>query len=212
MFLPLLFKSGLSCVVIGGGQVASHKIRILLESMWNVTVIAPEISGTIKDELDNPSLRWIQRQYAEGDCAGYQLVIAATPVQEVNRRVSEEAKNLNIPINVVDDPGLSTVIFPALWREKSLSVAVSTGGTAPFLAAEIRTRISRYAQGLGEWVEIGRRFRDSVKREISKAEDKNVLYKRFVQIGPPGPEDTPPDKMDVNDWLIWLDKKRNRNK
>ncbi len=212
MYLPLLFRSGLACVVVGGGQVASHKIRILLESLWNVTVIAPEISDSIAAEMDRPSIRWVRRRYASGDCEDCQLVIAATPDRDVNRRVSEEAKQRNIPVNVVDDPGLSTVIFPAVWREKSLSVAVSTEGAAPFLAAEIRTRIAHYARGFGEWVEVGRRFRESVKKGIPNTAHRNALYKKFVRKGPSRAEDSADVGMDMDDWLAWLDGKRNRKK
>jgi len=210
MFLPLFFKSGLSCLIVGGGQVASHKIRILLESCCNVTVIAPQISGYIAEELNKQSLNWLEREYREGDCEGYHLVIAATPIKEVNFLVSKEAKKYRIPINVVDDPSLSTVIFPAIWREKSLSVAVSTGGTAPFMAAAIRTRIARYARGLGLWAETARHFREAVKEEISGVEDKNALYKRFVNAGPQEPDSTPPTGMDLAGWLTWLDNKQDR--
>lgn len=209
MFLPLFFKSGLSCLVVGGGQVASHKIRILLEAQCRVTVVAPQLSGSAADALQTQSIRWVEREYAPGDCAEYHLVIAATPSGDVNRRVSEEAKKRGIPVNVVDDPELSTVIFPAIWRERSLAVAVSTGGAAPFMAAEIRTRIARYALGLGHWVEAGRRFRQAVRNEISKTADKNALYRRFLDAGPPEPEQNPPDGLNLAGWLNWLDGRRN---
>jgi uroporphyrin-III C-methyltransferase/precorrin-2 dehydrogenase/sirohydrochlorin ferrochelatase len=210
MFLPLFFKSGLSCLIVGGGQVASHKIRILLEAQCRVTVVAPQLSGYAAEMLQTESIRWLAREYAAGDCGEYHLVIAATPSGDVNRRVSEEAKKRGIPVNVVDDPDLSTVIFPAIWRERSLAVAVSTGGAAPFMAAEIRTRIARYARGLGHWVETGRRFRRTVRKEISNAADKNALYRRFLDAGPPEPEQDPPDGLNLTGWLSWLDGRRDR--
>jgi uroporphyrin-III C-methyltransferase/precorrin-2 dehydrogenase/sirohydrochlorin ferrochelatase len=208
MFLPLFFKSGLSCLVIGGGTVASHKIRILLDASCTVTVIAPRISEDISEAVKQQRVRWKQRAYSGGDCEGYGLVIAATPVRAVNRRVSEEASGHGIPVNVVDDPELSTVIFPAIWRENSLAVAVSTGGAAPFMAAEIRSRISNYARGLGAWVELGKRFRETVKREILNADEKNALYQRFLDACRPdcALEPPPPRENDLNQWLDWLER------
>jgi len=208
MFLPLFFKSGLSCLVVGGGQVASHKIRILLETSCRVTVIAPQISDYIEEEWGRRSLRWLQREYRAGDCRGYLLVIAATPLREVNLQISEEARKNGTPVNVVDDPVLSTVIFPAIWREKSLSVAVSTGGTAPFLAAEIRTRIARFSRGLGDWAETAGRFRDAVKKGAYSTKEKNALFRRFVDAGPRAPEDAPPEGTDAAGWLSWLESGR----
>jgi uroporphyrin-III C-methyltransferase/precorrin-2 dehydrogenase/sirohydrochlorin ferrochelatase len=205
MFLPLFFKSGLSCLVVGGGNVASHKIRILLDAQCRITLVAPLISPTIAEEVKKRSLRWLDREYAAGDCAGYHLVIAATPAREINRRVSEEAIKEGIPVNVVDDPELSTVIFPAIWREESLSIAVSTGGAAPFMSAGIRTLLARYAGGLGIWVERGRRFRDTVKKEVAKTEEKNALYRRFLDVGPAVGSAAPPDGAELKDWLAWMD-------
>lgn len=207
MFLPLFFKGGLSCLVIGGGRVASHKIRILLDSSCIVTVIAPRISEYVSRALKQQHVRWIQREYIAGDCEGYSLVIAATPAREVNRLVSEESRERRIPINVVDDPDLSTVIFPAIWREQALAIAVGTGGAAPFMAAEIRSRISRFAQGLGAWVEIGKRFRETVKTEVQDTDEKNALYKRFLDAGQPDPASgPPPEGMDLKGWLDWLER------
>jgi len=36
---------------------------------------------------------------------------------EVNRAISEEARRRGVPVNVVDDPELCTVYFPAVLRD-----------------------------------------------------------------------------------------------
>jgi len=170
-------------------------------------VIAPRISDYVAGEVKRKTIRWMDREYGEGDCLGYHCVIAATPDRGVNRRISTEASERGIPINVVDDPELSTVIFPAIWREKSLTLAVSTGGAAPFMAAEIRTLLADFSKGLGQWVETGGRFREAVKKEISAADDKNTLYRRFLDAGPSkSAEAPPPDGTDLRDWTEWLDR------
>jgi uroporphyrin-III C-methyltransferase / precorrin-2 dehydrogenase / sirohydrochlorin ferrochelatase len=205
MFLPLLFKNGLSCLIVGGGQVASRKIEALVQMPCTITIIAPHISDLIAEEVRSGSICWLEREYILGDCKGFELVIAATPIREINRRVSDEARELGIPINVVDDPELSTVIFPAVWRDKSLLVAVSTEGAAPFMAAEIRTRLASYAQGMGRWVEIGGRFRDVVRQEVKDTDERGNLYKLFLEAGRTDEFDDPPDSGHLSDWLSWLD-------
>ena len=115
-------------------------------------------------------------------------------------------KELGIPINVVDDPELSTVIFPAVWREKSLLLAVSTEGIAPFMAAEIRTQMAHHARGMGRWVEIAGAFREIVRREIKDMDERQRLYKQFVDSGQPTEESIPPSgNARLSDWLLWLD-------
>lgn len=205
MYLPLLFKEGLRCLVIGGGEVASRKIEILLDIPCNITVVAPNISDLAAEEVRKGSVRWIEREYMAGDCQGYQLIVAATPSREVNRMVSEEAGDLGIPVNVVDDPVLSTVIFPAVWRDQSLLVAVSTGGAAPFLAAEIRTLLGRHAEGMGRWTETGGRFREIVRKEVMDIEERKKLYRKFLDAGQPDESEIPPESTRLEDWLLWLD-------
>jgi siroheme synthase-like protein len=205
MFLPLLLKDGFSCLIVGGGQVAARKAAVLLEMPCAITVIAPQIADQIYREVRTGSVRCIEREYRLGDCSGFELVIAATPVREVNRTVSDEAKKLCIPINVVDDPSLSTIIFPAVWREKSLVIAVSTEGVAPFMASKIRTRLAAYARELGEWVEIAGKFRTVVRKEIQAPVEKEKLYELFPDQRPHKCDD-PPAEGRLNDWLSWLEK------
>jgi siroheme synthase-like protein len=205
MYLPLLFKEGLSCLIVGGGQIASRKIEALLEIPCNITVVAPRMCDPAAEAVRKSSIRWLEREYRRGDCMGFQLIVAATPFREINRQVSEEAGELGIPINVVDDPALSTVIFPAVWRDQSLLLAVSTGGVAPFMAAEIRTRLARCAKGMGRWVEMGGRFRESVRKEIRDGEKRANLYKSFLEAGKPDELDVPPNSTRLSDWLSWLE-------
>jgi siroheme synthase-like protein len=205
MFLPLLLKEGFSCLIVGGGQIAARKAAVLLEMPCAITVIAPQIADQIYRDVRTGSVRWIEREYGLGDCSGFQLVIAATPVREVNRTVSDEAKKLCIPVNVVDDPSLSTIIFPAVWRDKSLVIAVSTEGVAPFMASKIRTRLAAYAQELGEWIEIAGSFRAVVRKEIKDPGEKEKLYELFPD-QKPCECDNPPEEGLLSDWLSWLDK------
>jgi siroheme synthase-like protein len=212
MYLPLLFKEGLRCLIIGGGKVASRKIEILLDIPCDITIVAPEISDLAAEEVRKGSVRWMERKYVPGDCRGFQLIVAATPIREVNRMVYEEAGELGIPVNVVDDPALSTVIFPAVWRDQSLLVAVSTGGAAPFLAAEIRTRLAGCAQGMGRWTELGGRFREIVRNEVEDIEERKKLYKKFLDAGQPTEFETPPNGTRLKDWLSWLDGLHKKNR
>jgi uroporphyrin-III C-methyltransferase/precorrin-2 dehydrogenase/sirohydrochlorin ferrochelatase len=205
MYLPLLFKENLSCLIIGGGQVATRKVETLCRLACSITVIAPEVTEPVELSIRAGAIRWIRREYVPGDCRGFQLVIAATPVREVNRRVSGEARELGIPVNVVDDPELSTFIFPAVWRDRSLIIAVSTEGVAPFMAAEIRNRLSEQADQMGRWVEMAGNFREIVRSAIDDSGEREELYRRFASAGPPPEDSHPPANSRLEDWLTWID-------
>ncbi|MBZ5498299.1 MAG: bifunctional precorrin-2 dehydrogenase/sirohydrochlorin ferrochelatase [Acidobacteriia bacterium] len=204
-YLPLNFKlDRLPCLVIGGGKVAAHKVEMLLAAGCALTVVAPEIDGRIRNEVDRGLIRWLARAYAQGDCEGFHLVVAATPDEEVNRAVSAESRQKGIPVNVVDVPELCTVTFGAVWREGPLTVSVSTGGAAPFMAAAVRNRISALTRGMGEWVEAAGRFRTAVRSEVKDPTERNRLYGLFADRARISPPAGLPQSINLGDWLAWL--------
>ena len=205
MFLPLLFQSqGMPCLVIGGGDVAMRKIVILRDNGCDVTVIAPKIVPMVAELIDEKRVKWQQREYRSGDCRNYSLVIAATEHRDVNETVFNEAKAMNIPVNVVDDPELCTVIFPAIHRDGDLNIAVSTSGNAPFMAAELRDRIARNASGWGRWIELAGRFRVIVRAEVQDPSARKSLYNYFISVGPIHEELSPPKENELELWMLWL--------
>jgi len=206
MYLPLAFKgAGMRCLIIGGGEVALRKLLFLTGAGCRVTVIAPRIHSEIRSAVTGLGMEWMAREFAPGDCRGYQLVIAATGRREINLTIFEEAAGLCIPINVVDDPDLCTVIFPAVWRQGPLTISVNTEGTAPFMASVVRDRLSSGGASLSRWVEAAAGFRAAVRSEIGDWKEKESLYRRFAESIRPGDPPDPPDGTELRCWLAWLE-------
>ncbi len=145
--------SGSRCVVVGGGGVASRKVRGLLESGARVVVVSPEVSS----EIEAMDVTVERRPYAPGDLAGASLAFAATDRREVNAAVAREAKENGIPVNVADRPAEGDFALPSVLRRGGLQVAVSTGGASPALARKIRAAME--PSFVAEWAGIVERFR-----------------------------------------------------
>lgn len=208
MFLPLLLKTeDLHCLLVGGGQVAARKLAMLARTGCRITVEAIEPCPAVRALVASGAADLIGRAYRAGDCRGYGLVVAATERREVNRAIFEEARSLGIPVNVVDDPELCTVIFPAAWREGPLVLAVSTGGTAPFLAAALRDRLAEQCAGVGAWAAAAGRFRQAVRKAVPDPQARQRLYRLFPPLGEAAGA---PDSLELGDWLAWLDRIRTR--
>ena len=186
--------------------MAFRKIRVLLNAGCHIVVITPEMIPPVADLVNDGSIDLIQREYRPGDCKGRHLVIAATGDMDVNRQVSEEACELGIPVNVVDEPDLCTVIFPAVLRDEPLVIAVSTGGKAPFMASELRNRLKMSTDEWSRWIQIAARFRQSVLENVTDVSKRRTLYKKFTDKGVPEKEFTLPIENDLDEWLEWLDK------
>ena len=209
MYLPLFIKTQqLRCLVVGGGSVAARKVELLLASSCALTVVAPAVDARIRNAAGRSLLTWHAREFTDGDCAGFQLVIAATPHEVVNCTVSVEAQKLGIPVNVVDSPRLCTAIFGATWREGPLTISISSGGRAPFMAAEVRDRIGEAAAGMGRWMEAAGQFRAAVRTEVQDPAARARLYRLFAKCSRNGPPAALPRGRALADWLEWLGRRK----
>ena len=133
--------SGKNCVVAGGGQVALRKVTTLLQYGADITVISPRLCKGLS-ELDCVGKIQVRRRaYQAGDLQGAYIAIIATGNRSVNLQASLEARCNKIPVNVVDDAGLSDFIVPSIVRRGSISIAISTAGKSPALARKLRTRL-----------------------------------------------------------------------
>ena len=158
--LPLFLDlSDQPCLVIGGGEVASRKIRSLVDVGARVMIVAPTLGDTAAELAERHDLDVALREFEDGDVRGRLLVIAATGIPEVNRRAFAACLERRVLINTVDDAALSTAIFPSIVDRAPVTVAVSTGGASPTLARRIREQIEtllpaatgRLAEFLGRW-------------------------------------------------------------
>jgi siroheme synthase-like protein len=134
---------GKKCVVVGGGKVGLRKVKMLLDSGANVTVISPNPHPEITKLSKERTIHLVQRDYKAGDLKGAVLAVAATDVKEINRNVAEGARKTRVPVNVADDPEPSDFIIPSSFQRGDLTVAVSTAGVSPALAKKIRVKLEK---------------------------------------------------------------------
>lgn len=151
-YLPICLKlENRSVLLIGGGKVAYRKSILLQRAGALIDVIAPNIDSELLQAIDGQG-RWIEQPWSSTvDLTGYAAIIAATPNEEVNAEVSRRAHDLNIPVNVVDNPSLCSFILPAIVDRDPLLITVSSSGDSPVLARRIRRELeSQYPARLGE--------------------------------------------------------------
>nr|A4XUX3.1 RecName: Full=Siroheme synthase; Includes: RecName: Full=Uroporphyrinogen-III C-methyltransferase; Short=Urogen III methylase; AltName: Full=SUMT; AltName: Full=Uroporphyrinogen III methylase; Short=UROM; Includes: RecName: Full=Precorrin-2 dehydrogenase; Includes: RecName: Full=Sirohydrochlorin ferrochelatase [Pseudomonas mendocina ymp] len=180
-FLPLFHKlQGRPVLVIGGGEVALRKARLLSDAGARLRVVAPEIRSELQELAGADGI--CLRGYASSDLQGVALVIAATDDEPLNARISAEAQAQGIPVNVVDAPALCSVIFPAIVDRSPLIVAVSSGGDAPVLARLIRAKIETWIPATyGQLANLGKRFRDRVKQLFPDVQQRRVFWEDVFQ-------------------------------
>ncbi|HEY6926328.1 MAG TPA: siroheme synthase CysG [Steroidobacteraceae bacterium] len=169
-YLPLFLQlRSQSVVVVGGGRVAVRKVDLLRRSGARITVVAPELREELHKLATSGAIQHIAAKFSAEhlDREAAVLVIAATDHHDVNVAVSEAARERRIPVNVVDDPALSTFIFPAIVDRSPIIVAVSSGGESPVLARRVREQIeSLLPEKLGALARFMGERRKTVQRAL----------------------------------------------
>jgi precorrin-2 dehydrogenase/sirohydrochlorin ferrochelatase len=128
-------------VVVGGGKVAERKIKRLLACGARVEVVGKILTPALAALKENGRIVHHGTDYEEALIRGAFLVIGATDNNEVNGRISGDARALEILVNIVDEPARCDFILPSVVERGALSIAVSTGGKSPALAKKLRMEL-----------------------------------------------------------------------
>ena len=182
-FLPLFHNlRGARVLVVGGGEIALRKSRLLADSGAVLRVVAPEIGAEVRELIERSGGEQILRGYTESDLNGCVLIIAATDDEPLNAQVSADARQRGVPVNVVDAPALCSVIFPAIVDRSPLVIAVSSGGDAPVLARLIRAKLETWIPPTyGHLAGLAARFRHQVKGLFPNVQQRRAFWEDVFQ-------------------------------
>lgn len=176
---------GQPVLVVGGGEVATRKIRLLLKSGANPQIVALELNEELVALVAESKVVRIGHSFDPAQLAGMRLAIAATDDRALNRAVAAAAESAGVLCNVVDDPEASRYITPSIIERGPITVAVSTGGAAPVLARRLRERIeSLLPAAYGKVAEFMERHRGRVK--TLPTQQRRLLWEAFLD--GPAPE------------------------
>jgi siroheme synthase-like protein len=168
-------------VVVGGGNVATRKVKELLEAGAHVTVISPALTPELEALVKAGRITIIGRPYHNGDLSDAFLAFAATDDPVVNQTIWQEAKRHGCLVNVVDDPAHCHFIMPAVIRRGDVTVTVSTGGTSPALARRLRERLETLVgPEYGELAALLAELRPELRSRYTQEKDRQEAAFRLV--------------------------------
>lgn len=175
---PLSYKvQGRRIVIVGGGEEALNKTRLVTKTTAEVVIIASRIEADfsgfavtllarafVADDLDNAALVFVADHGPDGEAA----MLAA--------------RARRIPLNVVDVPAACDFYTPSIIERAPLSIAIASEGDAPVLARLIRARIEALlSPQIGAIAALAGRMRHRVEGLIGDNAARRRYYEALVQ-------------------------------
>ncbi|MEM7295322.1 MAG: NAD(P)-dependent oxidoreductase [Pseudomonadota bacterium] len=177
---PMFIKTtGRRVVIVGGGEQAAQKARLILKTDARIVLAA----GALDDELAALVEAGRAEQYRGPLTAGFfqgaAMVFVASGCFALDVSAHAIAKAAGVQVNVVDQPHLCDITTPSLVDRDPVVIAIGTEGTAPVLARQIKTRLEeQLPQNLGGLAALAGRLRGAVAAQVPRA--KRRAFWRWV--------------------------------
>jgi precorrin-2 dehydrogenase / sirohydrochlorin ferrochelatase len=169
LYPAFLVVEGKSCVVVGGGRVATRKVRSLLAADARVVVISEVLHPDLQTLLASGLIGAIATNYKVKYLTGASLVFAATNDPEVNLQIAHDAHERGLWVNVADNPDKSDFYVPATIYRQDLTLAISTGGESPAFARYVRELLEQsFSDALGQALEMVAQARPLILAEAKE--------------------------------------------
>ena len=170
----------LNVLVVGGGEVATRKVELILKTPAKVTVVSPQLSSSLKSLNHQGKLNYINSDYDKALLAGKQLVFVATADHEINRQVSLDAHAAGDLANVVDSPELCHFITPSIVDRSPMVFAISSEGKSPVLVRYWREKLETLVpQNMGRIATFAGEKRKQIKQKLDSVTKRRNFWELF---------------------------------
>ena len=184
-FPVFMAVAGRRIVLSGGGDAALAKLRLILKTTANVTVVAAHAAPEIHAWAAAGKLTVLDRAMEPGDAMCAVLFYAANEDDAEDARVAALAHADGAKVNIVDNLGDSQFITPAIVDRDPVVVAIGTEGAAPVVARKIKADIeAQLPAALGVLARIGKTFRSAVDVLPMGAKRRSFWADFYFNAGP----------------------------
>ena len=124
MFVDLTDKK---IKVFGGGEIATRRIKTLLNFTSNIEVISPSVTEKLNNIINSGKIKYIKDEYKEEYVTG-DLVLSLTNSREVNNKVYLKCREKGILCNIGDKKEECDFYFPGVAFKDNVVVGVTSSG------------------------------------------------------------------------------------
>ena len=140
-YLPIALNiAGEKILIIGGGQSAWKKIKILKRFDAQMEVVALEVC----DEIRNSGIPFRIKAYESSDLKEFLMFYSCTNSPDLDAQIARDGREAGVLINVHDQPDLCQFVSPAIYEKDNVRVAVSSNATDVYASIRVRDEIKKY--------------------------------------------------------------------
>jgi len=180
-YLPIFMDvNNKNVLVVGGGEVASRKVDLLLSAGAKVTVLSPRLNDTLQRYRENAKITVIIDGYSSDYLGDYVMVWVTTDDTLLNKQVWQDCCERNLLVNVADQPELCEFITPSIIDRSPLQIAISSGGASPVLIRYLREKLEALLpETLGLLGGFAGEQRERVQQQFDSVTERRRFWERF---------------------------------
>ena len=140
-FLPISIDiSNQKILIIGGGNSAFKKLKILQRFDAEVEIIAINVCAEIKQS----GVKYVERGYEKSLLKGYFMLYSCTNNYELDKQILADGKEMGVLVNIHDKPDLCQFVSPAIYKDGNITVAVGSNAENVHESIKIRNEIQEF--------------------------------------------------------------------
>lgn len=185
--LPLFHKlDGRKVVLAGSSEGALWKAELLASTGCDLLILAgdsAELFTALAADTPAGTIEILSRNWQAADLDGAALAIADIEQADEARAFAAAARQLGVPVNLVDKPEFCDFAFGSLVNRSPLVVAISTDGAAPVFGQAIRAKIEALLPaGLKHWAQAAKDWRPAVQARELAFPGRRSFWESFTSL------------------------------
>lgn len=173
-------------VVVGSGNGALWKVRLLAAAGAEVAVFAPAPSDGMLAlaELAGSLITLHRRAWCTTDFADVAVALLEPSGDQAEiEQFRRQARSAGALVNVIDTPEACDFQFGTIVNRSPVIIGISTDGASPILGQALRRRIEAILPSeIGSWARAAKRFRAHLAERLPGRVERRAFWERFVDV------------------------------
>ena len=135
-------------LIIGGGVIATRRVKTLLPFDPDILLVSPGITGELQELVMQGRLKYWKKEFTIEDLSvnefkNADIVCVVTNHKELNAAIGKRCRELAIPVNVADNKELCDFYFPGVVLKDHVTIGITANGLDHVKAKKVREQIEK---------------------------------------------------------------------